>query len=160
MGDYTDDIANPYFKHQYDSLNIRQSIDVERYLKSQEEIYKRIKQIAGSQNESYDAYKHSQDQYLRESEYQKERERYRYSRQLTQDELTNNQLEQLRLRITQKKTPTRKDLMEKNILSLNDVQRLTDALSLCIGNVENRESFDTIVKNWIDDQIEELKKPF
>ncbi len=47
--------------------------------------------------------------------------------------------------------------MNMKNFTLDEIIRLTDALSLSIGNPDERVAFDNIVRNWRDDRIKEIK---
>lgn len=104
--------------------------------------------------------------------YEQTRERHRYEEEKRkayaeqqeyrlQQQIDNNFYERLRhlVDIKQKepKVLTYEEKMNMKNFSLAEIIRLTDALSLSISNSDEREAFDTIVKNWRDDRIKEIK---
>lgn len=64
---------------------------------------------------------------------------------------------QLTEAVSVKKELTYEDKMNMKKFTLNDIISLTDALSLSISDPEERASFDTIVRNWRDDKLKEIR---
>lgn len=100
--------------------------------------------------ERYERERNNHYKQVRELERQQELDRLIYARAQHLVGIEHSELKK-------PKPLTYDEKMNKKILSLSEIVRLTDALSLSITNEEERTSFDTIVRNWRDDRLKEIK---